>query len=488
MKKTSAFGDIKPLPGQANYGISETEQLERQAREMEARLKALQSKMQESATADDTSSSSGGTRWKGARPEKGSVTNYAKDYQEKLKTKRTVSEKTDKATAEGRREARKQSSAHFSAKGADSWSVADVCEWLASKGLDQHIGSFQQNEISGPILLELSLQDLDYMGITVLAHRKIILNGIEEISGKSAAKPAKGLSASLDVDSRRDVKAQGQPVAAPAKTTLHWSQLDPLSSNKVREAENIINAADAPIDEEAERRAFQEAVMEWRRMGQGSSQSEVADSRPADGGMWSNPFAQSVDDSQVGTTSHSAKAPSSLADGALDEEKERAEFAAAVAAWRTAGAAKSESSNAATGAKESARESVAERLAKEMEIEHNRVAAKLLVDQEAAREKLLEATRDLELVKKQRSSMIVENDRAADEKKAENERVDFDDSFEDDGERLSEASSNAADANDREPLEKSSVQVALVESTLGFDLKAAASEECYVEEVSDDDN
>ena len=61
-----------------------------------------------------------------------------------------------------------------------------------------------------------------------------------------------------------------------------------------------------------------------------------------------------------------------------------------MAAWRSAGSAKSESSNAATGAKESASESVAERLAKEMEVEHNRVAAKLLVDQEAAREKLLE--------------------------------------------------------------------------------------------------
>ena len=84
--------------------------------------------------------------------------------------------------------------------------------------------------------------------------------------------------------------------------------------------------------------------------------------------------------------------------------------------------------------------------------------------------------------------MIVEDDRVADEKIAENERVDFDDSFEDDGERLSEASSNAADMKDREPLVKSSVQVALVESTVGFDLKAAASEECYVEEVSDDDN
>jgi hypothetical protein len=103
-------------------------------------------------------------------------------------------------------------------------------------------------------------------------------------------------------------------------------------------------------------------------------------------------------------------------------------------------------------------------------------------------ENFVQATRDLELVKKQRSSMIVEDDRVADEKTAENQQIDFDDSFDYENERLSEVSSHAGDTVDREPLEKSSVQVALVESTLGFDVKAAASEECYVEEVSDDEN
>lgn len=58
-----------------------------------------------------------GTMWKSARPDKGSVTSYAKDVHEKIKSKK-VSEKSVKATAEGRRMARKQSQAHFSEKGA----------------------------------------------------------------------------------------------------------------------------------------------------------------------------------------------------------------------------------------------------------------------------------------------------------------------------------------------------------------------------------
>lgn len=39
--------------------------------------------------------------------------------------------------------------------------------------LEQHASAFAANEISGPILLDISLEDLDYMGVTVLAHRKV---------------------------------------------------------------------------------------------------------------------------------------------------------------------------------------------------------------------------------------------------------------------------------------------------------------------------
>ena len=63
----------------------------------------------------------------------------------------------------------------------EQWSVEDVGEWLSSMLLQQHVQSFANNAISGAILLEVSLEDLDYMDVTVLAHRKVILKGIEDL-------------------------------------------------------------------------------------------------------------------------------------------------------------------------------------------------------------------------------------------------------------------------------------------------------------------
>lgn len=84
----------------------------------------------------------------------------------------------------------------------------------------------------------------------------------------------------------------------------------------------FINPADLPMDEAAERRAFQEAVTEWRNMGQAAT-----------GGMWSNPIADSIDTNGDPSTGTSSEAPggtaegsnkgASLAYGTLDEEKER---------------------------------------------------------------------------------------------------------------------------------------------------------------------
>lgn len=73
-------------------------------------------------TAPAPAAGAGGSLWKNSRPEKGSVTAYAKDYQEKLKAKKH-SDKAGKATAEGRRLARQKSQAHFSEKG---WTLSAI--------------------------------------------------------------------------------------------------------------------------------------------------------------------------------------------------------------------------------------------------------------------------------------------------------------------------------------------------------------------------
>lgn len=63
----------------------------------------------------------------------------------------------------------------------NTWTVSDVGEWLSFVLMDQYIEKFAENEINGVILLDITLDDLDYMGITVLGHRKVILKGAEDL-------------------------------------------------------------------------------------------------------------------------------------------------------------------------------------------------------------------------------------------------------------------------------------------------------------------
>lgn len=49
----------------------------------------------------------------------------------------------------------------------------DVKRWLSNLGLDAYAPQFTENAISGEVLLELGTEDLDYMKITALGHRKV---------------------------------------------------------------------------------------------------------------------------------------------------------------------------------------------------------------------------------------------------------------------------------------------------------------------------
>jgi hypothetical protein len=69
------------------YRVSETEVLKKDAEEMEKRLQALQERMkQQQLLQDEAKTTSGGNhKWKSASKEKGSVTNYGKDVQERYR-------------------------------------------------------------------------------------------------------------------------------------------------------------------------------------------------------------------------------------------------------------------------------------------------------------------------------------------------------------------------------------------------------------------
>ena len=385
--KKSAFGAPKPLPGEAGYKKEKaSEVLEKETREMELKLKMLQERMQNDAMMNKSVSKQdcvNGNKWNSSREDKGSFTSYAKDLQEKYKKQTSnipmssiLSGTIDpalKATANARRANRQQNSdsnssaVDFRNKNVEDWTVDDVSLWLDSILLSQHIDKFATNAINGPILLDISLNDLDYMGITVLGHRKVLLKGIEDlrINKKVTIKltaPSLTTSQSKSPDSVQSKVATNNSLRSHDtndSSKVHWSHLEPISSNKVEgNGKLMINPADNDVfDEEAEREAFKAAVMEWRSGNSSSSDNNSANKtkvtieyegqvsiKKQDSNMWHNPFgatgnnSASFDDSgdednNVVTNSHGK----SLLHGALDEETEHAEFVKAVDAWRNGG-------------------------------------------------------------------------------------------------------------------------------------------------------
>lgn len=154
-----------------------TSSLEREAAEMESRLKQLRTKMSEYKEEDDALPRKGGSRWRSARGERvlrmlpfyllspvspcqvedrGTVTSYAKTVTESIKSKPAVLAEPKKVPED------------YRTMSASRWTGRDVCGWLDHLGLGVYREVFSKNDIIGEVLLELSLDDLDYMGITAL--------------------------------------------------------------------------------------------------------------------------------------------------------------------------------------------------------------------------------------------------------------------------------------------------------------------------------
>lgn len=116
------------------------------------------------------------------------------------------------------------------------WSVGDVFEWLTSAQLDEYFTSFRVNEINGLLLVDITLDDLDYLGVTKLGHRKIILRSIEDL--RKNGRITHHLIAANEGD--RESKVSGSNATSmnvdaltAKKEAVHWSHLEPLSLHQV---------------------------------------------------------------------------------------------------------------------------------------------------------------------------------------------------------------------------------------------------------------
>ena len=129
---------------------------------------------------------------------------------------------------------------YFTTQDIEQWSVSDVFEWLSFAQLGEYSGSFRANEITGPLLLDIALDDLDYMGVTKLGHRKIILKSIEDLRKNKritlnlvASHEGDNATSSANAKAAKGLTSNSAPTSVTKKETIHWSHLEPLAANQV---------------------------------------------------------------------------------------------------------------------------------------------------------------------------------------------------------------------------------------------------------------
>ena len=62
-----------------------------------------------------------------------------------------------------------------------------VADWLRSLGLEQYEPAFRENEIDDKMLPRLTAEDLKELGVTVVGHRRRLLDAIIALQGEPAA-------------------------------------------------------------------------------------------------------------------------------------------------------------------------------------------------------------------------------------------------------------------------------------------------------------
>jgi len=220
------------------------------------------------------------------------------------------------------------------------------------------------------VLLDLSAEDLDFVGVPVLAHRKLLLRGVQQLRESAGSAAIAG-----GVPGAAGTAAAPIPLASPppAASVMHWSHMQPLPGPKVSSStDTALDASstsyaitqvhhdgnngsgsgflDGTYDEEAQALAFKAAVEAWRsgrKLPHVPKEADSCDngSTTDTGALWQNPLGgnlsgpTSIGPMRFGAPATRDASPpggkrESLADGALDEEAEAAAFREAVREWR----------------------------------------------------------------------------------------------------------------------------------------------------------
>jgi class 3 adenylate cyclase len=80
----------------------------------------------------------------------------------------------------------------------------DIAEWLRGLGLAQYEQAFRDNAIDASVLSSLTAEDLRDLGVTLIGHRRKLLDAIAALAGESAA-PERSIGGAISAPERRQL-------------------------------------------------------------------------------------------------------------------------------------------------------------------------------------------------------------------------------------------------------------------------------------------
>jgi SAM domain (Sterile alpha motif) len=92
----------------------------------------------------------------------------------------------------------------------------DVAEWLRKLELEQYAPAFRENEIDGRVLPNLTAEDLKDVGVSLVGHRRRLLEAIAAL--RTGAPPASETSVLAAAAIRRGWRRQSRASAASSRS------------------------------------------------------------------------------------------------------------------------------------------------------------------------------------------------------------------------------------------------------------------------------
>src|SRR5918996_2550435 len=86
--------------------------------------------------------------------------------------------------------------------------AVDIAAWLRELGLERYEEAFRENEIDAEVLPKLTADDLKDIGVTIVGHRRKLLEAIAALTGPAVAPQAEPSAPAEAVPRVRPVEAE----------------------------------------------------------------------------------------------------------------------------------------------------------------------------------------------------------------------------------------------------------------------------------------